>query len=345
LVRGVHTQLAIGDAALTVTANGAVELAGAGNPTQWYRSRDNAVTLAEDFGSLPSGQGYFSTQTQSTALSVIATGGNVTLWNDSLTTFNASKAAWTGMNTNYVAEATDPFIYYPGITKIVAASSDINIVNGMLVLPNAKGNLDLWAQGSLNLRLRSKEGYERLLAVGSMVPGHFGTPTVPNQSPTGSWYGAPVSGGQTALTSILHAGDYEPSRFYAVDGDIVAGEANLNAGTAPFVYVGEQAWFRAGHDVVNLNLRAQNSHPQLRGESWAGRHRPRRRTDAEIREGAAGRQYRRRLHRWHHRCELRLRRLDRALRNRKLDGGGRHRRRVRRHHRRQCAALCALPRT
>ena len=259
LVRGVNPQLAIGDAALTVTAGGAIELAGAGNPTQWYRSRDNAVVLAEDFSSLPSGQGYFSTQTQRTTLSVIATGGNVTLWNDSLTTYNASKAAWPGINSNYLFEGMDPFVYYPGTTKIVAASGDINIVNGMLVLPSATGNLDLWAQGSLNLKLRSKESFARLLAVGSMVSEHFGIPTVPNQNPTGSWYGAPVSGGQTALTAILHAGDYEPSRFYAVNGDIVAGDTAANVGTAPLIYVGEQAWFRAGHDIVNLNLRAQNS--------------------------------------------------------------------------------------
>ena len=259
LVRGVNPQLAIGDAALTVSAGGAVELAGVGNPTQWFRSKNNAVALGEDFLQLPDGQGYFSTQTQRTALSVIATGGNVTLWNDTLTTYNAAKAAWPGLNSNYYESLTDPFIYYPGKTKVVAASGDIRIVNGMLVLPSATGNLDLWAQGSLYLRLRSGEGYESILAVGSMVPEHFGTPFAPNHVPTGSWYGAPVAGSQTALTSILHAGDDEPTRFYAVSGDIVAGDPNDNVNTAPFIYVGEQARFRAGHDIVNLRLRTQNS--------------------------------------------------------------------------------------
>ena len=181
LVRGVNPQLAIGDAVLTVSAGGAIELAGAGNPTQWYRSRDNAVAFGEDFGNrfrpgrATSARRRNEPPCPSSRRAATSRCGTI----PRPPTTPRRRHGLESIRTNLFNYATDPFIYYPGKTKVVAASGDINIVNGMLVLPSATGNLDLWAQGSLYLKLISKESFSRVLAVGSMDARAFRYPRRP----------------------------------------------------------------------------------------------------------------------------------------------------------------------
>lgn len=66
----------------------------------------------------------------------------------------------------------------------------------------------------------------------------------------------------------MHEADYEPSRIYANSGDITVG---LPGAVIRAQYYPEQVWFRAGRDINNLQVRAQNNHTSDLSLFQAGR--------------------------------------------------------------------------
>lgn len=147
----IRTVLAMGDAALTVTAGGTIDIAAAGNPTLWAQSYDQ---VGEDERS------YFSTYGDNTNLALLSVGGDVNLWNTPLH-LQAATSAWRNYNSaNYstIETAMRPLVHYPARTKVIAAAGSISVEGGMVIYPSASGNLDLWAQDSVNLKLTGPTG-------------------------------------------------------------------------------------------------------------------------------------------------------------------------------------------
>ncbi len=272
----IRTVLALGDAALTVTAGGAIDLASASNPTRWMRSNAQVAGSDGPFS-------VFSTYGENTKLTLLSTGGNVTLSNTPMHNL-AETPAWADYyagNNSSKAAASDSLVYYPGRMTVIAATGDITIEGGMVVGPSATGNFDLWAQNSINLRLTSGIGgwmdgaLTRTLVMSDVSPDKIGSVLRPMSYrfpiegfyPTSTWDGSP---GYLQDVGLLHAADYEPSRIYANEGDITEGYSG-NSAFGRSEYYAEQVWFRAGRDINNVNIRAQNNHASDLSMFWAGR--------------------------------------------------------------------------
>jgi filamentous hemagglutinin family protein len=272
----IRTVLALGDAALTVTAGGTIDLASASNPTRWMRSNGQVARADGPFS-------VFSTYGENTALTLLSTGGNVTLWNTPMH-YLAEAPAWADYyagNDSTKTTAADSLVYYPGRMTVIAAAGDITIEGGMVVAPSATGNLDLWAQNSINLRLTNRTGgwtdgaITRTLVMSDISPDKIGSVLRPMsyRFPLEGFY--PVAStaearGYRQDEGLLHAEDYEPSRIYANEGSITEGYAG-NGARGRSEYYAEQVWFRAGRDINNLNIRAQNNHASDLSLFWAGR--------------------------------------------------------------------------
>lgn len=262
----IRTVMALGNAALTVTAGGSIDLASASNPTRWMRSNDQVAGSGGPFS-------VFSTYGENTALTLLSTGGNVMLWNTPMHHL-AETPAWADYyagNDSTKAIAADSLVYYPGRTTVIAAAGDITIEGGMVVAPSATGNFDLWAQNSINLRLTSTGGgwmdgaLTRTLVMSDVSPDKIGSVLRPMsyRFPIEGFY--PVTAvegdgpGYRQDNGLLHAADYEPSRVYANEGSITEGYPG-NGALGRSQFYAEQVWFRAGRDINNLNVRAQNNH-------------------------------------------------------------------------------------
>lgn len=263
----IRTVVALGDAALSVTAGGTIDLAAASNPTMWLQSRAQVGNGKRS---------YFSTYGDNTELTLLSVGGDVNLWNQPLH-LQAASPAWQNTSPIYQSlPIMQPLVYYPGRTKAIAAAGSININGGMVIFPSASGNFDLWAQKSINLNVASPDtglldgAVFRTLVMSPSDPELLDSILRPrylklNATPI---LGIPYHGGPEQLFGFytenvqgdyrptdrqLHAADYEPSRIYANEGDIteIVGRGQ---------YYSEQVWFRAGRDINNLYIRVQNNH-------------------------------------------------------------------------------------
>lgn len=269
----VYTVAALGNADLTIRAGGNITLGATGNPTQWEPSYANAAA-----GGTP----YFSTYGDRTSLTLESVGGDVTLENAPLVYIAASPATW-GSSTNVpvLQHRMAPLASYAANTRVVAATGSINVMGGMIVMPAPTGNLDLWAEDSVNLRMITSGGAtvdgaaSRFFAMSPVDPDKLGTIERPRQylvtrsvlAGASDNYGETESiwgyyrtgeGSYRPDSGTLHDADREPSRIYAKTGDIVFGYASSTA-DGKGAYFAEAVQLRAGRDIVNAAVRAQNN--------------------------------------------------------------------------------------
>ncbi|WP_324615104.1 filamentous haemagglutinin family protein [Hyphomicrobium album] len=266
----IRTVLAMGDAALKVTAGGTIDIAAAGNPTLWAQSYDQ-VGDGE--------RSYFSTYGQNTDLALLSVGGDVNLWNTPLHLQTATPA-WRNYDSagySEIENAMRPLVHYPAHTKAIAAAGSINVEGGMVIYPSATGNLDLWAQDSVNLKLTGPGGvmadgavYWNLVMspVDPELIGSVSRPLariiegsvlwgIPSDYGSGDLWGYyPEGRGDYRPRGLLHEADDEPSRFYANSGDVTVG---LPGAVIRAQYYPEPIRVRAGRDINNLEVRAQNN--------------------------------------------------------------------------------------
>jgi hypothetical protein len=245
----IRTVLALGDAELKLTAGGNIDLATASNPTQWMRSKAQVPSTQPPYP-------IFSTYGANTELTLLSTGGDVTLWNTPVHLI-AATPAWSHFyagNSSSRDEAATTLVYYPGKITAIAAAGDINVPGGMVMYPSATGNLDLWAQHSVNLTLTDAGGG---WIDGAVFRTLVMSPTDPAFMPS-ILRPRPRENMQVPLT-VVHASDSEPSRIYANEGDITEGRAGGSNVGGRGHYYAEQVRFRAGRDINNIRVRAQNS--------------------------------------------------------------------------------------
>lgn len=223
--------LALGDARVTVTALGNVEVETAFNPTLVQQSPYNAdadVALKRQ-----SPLSVFSTYSADSGLSLTSLSGDVVLGNRVLAV-NTASAPWrTGFDLTYLV--------YPASVKAAAMSGDLVFDNGFSLWPSPVGQLSLLAQGSVRAAYpRRLDGLNiagaRPIVMIDAAPGSLPGVLAPKSSvedyagilnPT-----AGTAGLVQHTAGGLHAGDGQPVRVVALSGDIVGenyyGGSNLN---------------------------------------------------------------------------------------------------------------------
>ncbi|MCK9917129.1 filamentous hemagglutinin family protein, partial [Microbacteriaceae bacterium K1510] len=212
--------LFVGDAAASLTSRGDLVLTKADDPgrtsqsnTTPYKLTQNGVTTSYGGG----GTTWFSLWTNNTTVDLFAAGGNLTpvaLGNTSSTDYPATLRA----------VAAEGSIYY-GVLR-----DNLNPIAGSVTLaPSAVGQLEILARDSiytLGMPI-SMSGADPAALPTPFRPAFIGytggTAKANNLSPAGE--GVSPSSlyafGPNTVTGNLHAGDDEPQRFYAVEGDIV----------------------------------------------------------------------------------------------------------------------------
>ncbi len=155
------TTLFLGKGAFDISANGDILLGPVANPFLLPGGQLNGYN----------NKSYFSTFDENSYLNASSLGGDITfresaaaeglvdrpilqLWFDSklvLTTRSASaNKPWLRLNETDVNQFSTLFALQPGSIGATSFSGDINLVGDLLLSPASKGNLGLYARGSLN---------------------------------------------------------------------------------------------------------------------------------------------------------------------------------------------------
>jgi filamentous hemagglutinin len=265
--------LALGDASATVRTAGDLRL---------QTVLDPLMTSAHyDYGQVPDDRERIQTfilgQTANTQLNLTSVGGNVTLVNQARVLAMDVTVSGTGDNNNM----TDLIWLnsyagnlYPAQTRIAALNGSIVNLDQLVVLPAARGSLTMLAAQDV-----TTGNILMTRATPDMLPSPF--------HPVGGGNGVPGlqynTGGSTRseqFTNLLlnnryediqysadrafdpylkdagnpadmvNAGDFEPSRIYALNGSLRAGSIVAN----------EQTWLSAGIDVRDVTLNLRNLH-------------------------------------------------------------------------------------
>ncbi len=239
----VYTLLALGDAQARVSTGGDANIHTILNPHLVVQSSGSGsnVNIAN---AASTGWSLFSTYAPTSGVSLTSLTGDVVLHNGGggsarlQSVYGSPLSLWT--NANY---RTDLLSLLPPSLEMVAFQGSMSLLGTRLVL----------AQGSptgLELLARKNVTVQTRLTMSDMA-------TMPDAV-------RPTRAGQDFLPTVItahaatpvHLGDLEPSRIYAVEGD-VAGQANtLNLDLAEAVRV------RAGRDVMNLGMQIQHANPQ-----------------------------------------------------------------------------------
>ncbi|UYB52753.1 filamentous hemagglutinin family protein [Xanthomonas sp. AM6] len=133
----------------------------------------------------------------------------------------------------------------PARVDAVAHSGSLQFETGGRLYPSAQGQLEAMAQGDIRL-------FNDTLVAGK---NKFQLAMLDE---TGNYDGNDASAGSNAQLD-LHRNDAQPVRIYSRDGDVVSGYAADGFMLNPLtLQLPKPADIRAGRDVVNLDLRAQN---------------------------------------------------------------------------------------
>lgn len=231
--------LALGNATMDVDARTGVTLEGVVNPFLLPQGKPQIAILRGGQ------QSVFSTYTDTSAVSVVSTAGDVTLLNQESTD---GLQPYLSSMTFSGALATTALIY-PGTVNATALTGNLNIDDEMVLWPSPTGNLDLFA--GQNVIFPSNGGNTGILMSG-VDPGTLASPTAPLQpgpaltAQLTSLFTAPAAG--VSYTPI-HVGDPNPVRVVALDGDVT---------DAQLIYIPKPIDIIAGQDITDLNVRVDN---------------------------------------------------------------------------------------
>jgi filamentous hemagglutinin len=236
----------------------------------------------------PNYEVYMSGYTDRTALDLTSIGGNVTL-------VNQGQYISRNLDVTDSGHAADlPFALmgqlavnlYPSITRVTALNGSIKNLDRFFTMPSHNPELRLLASANIDTGaiLTSRATLAMLPSalqpVGSggaaislnMQYDVFSTTLFQEQGfhqlllndiSAESYFGSYMTYLRSVRSPVRldNADDYEPSRFYALNGSItgspVVPQNNLSRG---IVTTNEQTWFRAGTDIRNIGYRLRNLH-------------------------------------------------------------------------------------
>ncbi|WP_157128687.1 filamentous haemagglutinin family protein [Cupriavidus sp. USMAA2-4] len=271
-----------GDATVRLDTRGDLVLGGAADAGR-VRAWNTTPSTANGTTYAGGGLSWFSLWTERTAIDLFAAGGNLT--------------PSTQLREAYVANvlkgdyaATDGRFVYPGTLRAVAANGSLyygsavgggqtaaDLAYSLLLAPSAKGQLEFLAGNSIYGGPYAVDisGANPALLPSPVRPAYVGlgaTSAVGNVSAEGVRRSSTNPFPLFALAAdtasgTLHAGDGDPARFYALDGDIVdlrTGEilrfgASANRSVSTWLVGAKPVWIMAGRDILGAGTAPNTS--------------------------------------------------------------------------------------
>jgi hypothetical protein len=259
----VSALFALQDAQLDVRARVGVDVGGVYNPSYLFADQPSGRFI------LPAGQGDAQSYSASSSFVAGTAGGNLV--------FDSLRLPGSLFDGGDATNIDNPGAILPATLSLAAPSGSVDIRGAGALYPSAQGNLTVLADQNVSLsqQVVSMQGIGTTYGFGLID-----TPATTLPSPLhplgdeslassfgrlwalGYLDGTYASGTMTHAKTPLHAGDPEPVRIYALQGDIVDGIQS----PAGFQYRSLQltpakpALVRAGRDIVNLSLLGQQSH-------------------------------------------------------------------------------------
>ncbi|NJD07845.1 MAG: filamentous hemagglutinin, partial [Methylococcaceae bacterium] len=237
----IGTVLELGDGRFDLTARGDLQLGTVFNPTV-ERQTVLPNTAADSF---------FFTYGPASAVDLTAVGGSLTLQND-IRGFMGSRGLSEGSGFE--------FAVYPSMLRAAALSGDIAIDNSATLFPNADGQLQLLAQGSVTTDAAKPIVINVSDADPMLLPGLSNPARELEGSVLEKRYRArerldpfTADGTLTHAATPLHQGSTVKSSVIANGGDIA-----FKALTPTSWFLPGASEFIAGRDIRNLNLYGQN---------------------------------------------------------------------------------------
>ena len=236
----LYTVLALGDARARVQAGLDVNIHTVLNPHLVVQSNGSGNNVNIPNAASPAWS-LFSTYGPNSSVSLASLMGNVTLHNGGgesvrlQDAYGAPLSLWP--NVNY---RTDLLSLLPPSLEMIAHQGNINLLGTRLVLaPSRQSGMNLLARDGVSVRTR--------LVMSDMA----GLPDAVRPTRSGVDFLPTVTTAHAAVP--VHRGDFEPSRVYAINGDVV-GEANTLS-----IDLAEAIRVRAGGDILNLGLQIQHA--------------------------------------------------------------------------------------
>jgi len=249
----VSTIVAMQDSQVTVQAGGSVSLGGVFNPSLLD---SNAVSLLASAGH-PDRQNYSS----SSRIDAVSLTGDLS-YGDLASPISLFTSGLAGAVRSFDETAGD---ILPATVNFAAANGDLNLLTSGELFPSHNGNLSLLARRNLTFDIAvAGDGTSR--PAWGMIDAPLSSLISPlNLTPLGMTTGASAPGNGYLMnqmstvaamqasahaTDPWHAGDSDPVRVYALEGDIVNGSAaSVNAS---YLMPNKVAHIEAGRDVVDL---------------------------------------------------------------------------------------------
>ena len=257
----VSPLIALGEASVSVTARGDVQVSGVVNPTLLDSSASD-----EPFGSGSGSEDYFSTYGSATSATLVSIGGNIILDDEGsniTTQYGGTLARHFGPPTIGSASAALS-IFSPDLT-LVSLSGDVDLTRGLIVFPSSQADLGVLAAQNITLNgglvipdvdpaaLPSIVSPQNATASSSLL--NMWNPFIPG--PASSSTGIAAEHGSSPLFGSVTAFDENPAMFVASNGSVELG----TLGTSSEIWSGKPVIISAGQDIVNLTLTAQNISP------------------------------------------------------------------------------------
>lgn len=258
--KNLYPILALGDAQADVRARGDVNIHAVINPQLVVQSSGSGTTVNVT-NSTSTQWSLFSTYSDDSAVSLSSTGGDVNLHNNistgtgTLAALNAAATYGTPLNfaiASSLYSVDSALNFLPASVRLKSYSGSV-LMGGATstkhMTPGAHGQLELLA--AQNVTLAGKTVLSDLASV----------PGASSPVRKSSEFNASASHASTPV----HAGDNEPVRIYAVDGDVTGRTYAIALDSAKAVRV------KAGQDVVDLGLKIQHANADDVSQIGAGR--------------------------------------------------------------------------
>lgn len=242
--------LGLGTAFATVTARGNIQLAGIVNPSLLDSGSAESATPVP---------AWFSTYGASSSVNLLAVGGDVTLDDESQALGSVLGASFSGGATAFstVGDSLRSLLtVLPPTLNVDALSGNIDISSNLTLTPAPTGNLQLFADQSVNVAaLPGSVTTSVQIELSDADPALL--PTAVNPTPVFSSLTTLYSAGQHAAVPV-HSGDPNAAMIVARTGDVDFATSTTQDNS---LVSAKPVQIVAGLDVRDLNLVAQNLLP------------------------------------------------------------------------------------
>jgi filamentous hemagglutinin family protein len=252
----VSPLIGLGEASVSITARGDLQVSGVVNPTLLASGSSDTTNGL--------GEAYFSTYGSASSATLVSVGGNVILDDETanIASLYGSTFSQPG-DTNFAQQGglNAMFVASPLLT-LASLGGDVDIARSEVLFPSSQGNLEVVAGRDITIGSGSDT------SVGVYIPDvdPAAMPSIASPQANVSSLSAIVSEtftqqhGSEPLFESVSAFDENPVTLIAL-GNLEMPNAGTTASSAPLIWSGKPVVVSAGGDIVDLNLTAQNISP------------------------------------------------------------------------------------